>query len=297
MKSIPSKLLYYLIIKPISLLPFWMLYVYSDFFFLIIYRILGYRKKIVMENLTGSFPEKSPEELNRICTHFYSHFCDLIFESLKLFSASSKTLTKRMRLINPELPERFYKEGRSIVIVSGHYGNWEWAAIALPSHSSHKAIGIYLPLTNKYFNQKLVEKRGKSGLKLVPIRLVRKYLVANAKELWSYAFINDQSPSNPSRAYWIKFLNRDTATFTGAERYANEFNMPVLYAMIQKISRGHYTLEYKLVTEDPRSLPEQELTKRCSQINEEIIRAKPEYWLWTHRRWKHKKEDYVKVND
>lgn len=243
-----------------------------------------------MENLQGSFPEMSDTELAVICRKFYRHFCDLIVESLKLFSASSKTIEQRVRLVNPELPEKYYDQKKSLVLVTGHYGNWEWAAIALPSHSRHKAIGIYLPLTNSFFNKKLIEKRGNSGLKLVPIKLVRKQFVDHANELCSYAFVNDQSPSNPSRAYWVRFLNRDTAMFTGAERYAREFDLPVLYGVISKVARGRYAVEYKLVAEHPRDCEQGAITTECARINESMIRSQPEYWLWTHRRWKHKKE-------
>lgn len=297
MRSLPARLLYYMVIKPVSLLPFPVLYILSDFLFFVIYLVIGYRKRVVFENLQGSFPEKSNEELLTIQRKFYRHFCDLIVESLKLFSASGSMIEKRMRLINPELPQKFYKEGKSMIVVSGHYGNWEWAGIALPNHSHHKAIAIFLPLTSDFFNKKLIKKRGKTGLQLVPIRLVKKHLVLHKNELYSYSFINDQSPSNPARAYWVEFLKRQTAMFTGAELYAKEFNLPVLYAVIQKVRRGHYTFEYKLVAEHPSECPEKKITEDCARINEEIIRAQPEYWLWTHRRWKHKKENIFPVND
>ncbi len=290
MKSLPTRILYYGILKPTSLLPFRVLYVLSDVFFLLLFYIFPYRKKIVLENLRGSFPEKNETEIQSICKEFYRHFCDVVVETIKLFSASSETIGKRVQLVNLELLEKYYVQNKSLILVTGHYANWEWGALTLPSHCRHKAIGIYQPLTNKFFNEKLIETRGSSGITLMPVKLVAKYFEDHMDQLCCYGFINDQSPSNPDRGHWAKFLNRDTCMLTGAERYAKQYDYPVLYGMIRKHSRGKYSCEYRLVTDQPRLEPDGEITEMCSAINESIIRENPSYWLWTHRRWKHKKK-------
>ena len=289
MSNFFSAVLFYLIIRPISLLPFPILYGVSDFSFLILYYIFPYRKKIVMENLRGSFPEKSEAELNRICKAFYKHFCDLTVETIKLFTASRDSIQKRVKLINVELLESFYKQNKSLILATGHYANWEWPAITLPSHSHHFALGIYQPLSNKFFDNKLITTRSRFGMTLMPVKQVAKYFEDHYNQTCAYGFINDQSPSNPDRAYWGKFLNRDTAMLAGTERYARQYNFPVIYGEIKKISRGHYSIEYKLVSEFPKNEPEGVITQKCATINESIIRSQPEYWLWTHRRWKHKR--------
>src|SRR6185436_11586943 len=205
-----SFVLFYLVIIPVSLLPFPLLYVLSDFTFIVIYYFFPYRKKVVMRNLKKSFPEKSERELRIICKTFYGHFCDLIFESLKLFTANSKAILKRVELVNPELPETYYKKGKSLVMATGHYANWEWPAITLPYHSPHTGTGIYQKLSNKFFDKKLRQTRAAFGMKLMSTREVASFFEQHVNELCTYGFINDQSPSDPLKGHWMRFLNQDT---------------------------------------------------------------------------------------
>jgi KDO2-lipid IV(A) lauroyltransferase len=284
-----SALLYYLFIIPISLLPFPLMYAFSDFVFLIIFYLLPYRKKIVLKNLRQSFPEKNEEEIQRICKKFYRHFCDLIFESLKLFTVNQDVILKRMELANTDLLEKYYKEGKSLILVTGHYGNWEWPAITLPFHSSHTGTGIYQKLSNPFFDLKLRETRARFGMKLMSTREVAAFFEQHKNELCTYGFINDQSPSDPKKGHWMKWLNQDTCMFLGVEKYATQYNYPVLYGVITRKSRGRYRIEYKLVSENPATEKKFFITESCAIINEELIRSGPEFWLWTHRRWKHKK--------
>jgi KDO2-lipid IV(A) lauroyltransferase len=284
-----SALLYYGLIIPISLLPFWVLYRISDLMFLIIYYLLPYRKKLVLENLRRSFPEKQEKELLVIRRAFYRHFCDLVVESLKTFTASPAAIQKRVELINLELLERFYQEGKSVILATGHYANWEWPAITLPFHSSHTATGIYKKLSNRFFDDKLQRSRSRFGLKLMSTKEVQHFFVRHEKELCTYGFINDQSPSDPRRGHWIKFLNQDTCMLMGVEAYAVKYNLPVAYAVITKKKRGYYRYEYKLITDQPGATEKYTITEACARMNESIIRNTPAYWLWTHRRWKHKR--------
>ncbi len=286
-----SALLFYVIIIPISLLPFPLLYGVSDFTFILLYYVFPYRKKIVLQNLRNSFPDKSEAELKIIARKFYHHFCDLIFESLKIFTASEQSILKRVELVNPGLLEGYYNQGKSLVLATGHYANWEWPAVTLPFHSSHTGTGIYQKLTNKFFDQKLRQTRARFGMKLMSTKEVAAFFEEHVKELCTYGFINDQSPSDPKKGHWMKFLNQDTCLFLGVEKYAVKYNYPVLYGMITKVKRGHYRIEYKLVSDRPSESQPFEITEACSRINEQLIRTEPQYWLWTHRRWKHRKSD------
>lgn len=287
-----SALLYYLVLLPVSLLPFPLLYGLSDGLFILLWYLLPYRKKIVLQNLRNSFPEKSEREIRAIARDFYAHLCDLIVESLKTFTASPATIRKRVNLVNPELLEHYYKLNKSLILVTGHHANWEWPAITLPFHSSHTATGIYKQLSNPYFDLRLRRTRAKFGLKLMSTREVAEFFEAHQSDCCTYGFINDQSPSKPSKGYWTRFLNQDTCVLLGAENYAMKYDFPVLYGMITKTGRGKYRLEYKLISEHPATEPRFAITEACVRINESIIRSQPQYWLWSHRRWKHKKEDW-----
>jgi len=284
-----SAILFYLVIIPISWLPFPILYGISDFTFIVLYYIFPYRKKIVLQNLRNSFPEKSEAELKSISRKFYHHFCDLIFESLKIFTASERSILKRVELVNAELLEDYYRQGKSLILATGHYANWEWPAVTLPFHSSHTGTGIYQKLSNKFFDLKLRETRARFGMKLMSTKEVAVFFEEHKNDLCTYGFINDQSPSDPKKGHWIKFLNQDTCIFLGVEKYAVKYDYPVLYGMITKVKRGYYKMEYKLVSDHPSVSQPFEITETCARINEQLIRTEPQYWLWTHRRWKHSK--------
>lgn len=242
-----------------------------------------------MQNLRNAFPEKPDAELKAIRRKFYHHFCDLIFESLKIFTAGEKSILKRVKLVNPDLLEKYYKQGKSLVLATGHYANWEWPAVTLPFHSSHTGTGIYQKLSNKFFDFKLRQTRARFGMKLMSTKEVAAFFDAHQNELCTYGFINDQSPSDPKKGHWMKFLNQDTCLLLGVEKYATLYNYPVLYGVITKAKRGYYNIEYQLVSDQPAGTNPFEITEACSRINEKLIRTAPEYWLWTHRRWKHKK--------
>ncbi|MFM7217066.1 MAG: lysophospholipid acyltransferase family protein [Bacteroidota bacterium] len=284
-----SPLLYYLIIFPVSLLPFPLLYGLSDLLFIIFYHLVPYRKKLVLENLRRSFPEKTESELKKIRREFYRHFGDLIVESIKTFTASRKAIVARVELVNADLVESFYEKGKSVILVTGHYANWEWPALTLPFVSSHTATGIYKKLTDPFFDRLLQKSRSRFGLNLMSTREVQGFFKDHTDELCTYGFINDQSPSDPRRGHWMTFLNQDTCVLMGVETYARKYDLPVVYVDIRKASRGKYRLTYRLVTDAPLSTAEYRITEDCARINESIIREAPAYWLWTHRRWKHRR--------
>ncbi len=287
---IVNALLYYLVIIPISLLPFPLLYGFSDFLFVLFYYIIGYRKKIVLGNIQRSFPEKSHKEHMEICKKFYRHFCDLILESLKTFTISEKQVLKRVTCKNPEVIDKYYDRKQSVIIAGGHYNNWEIFAVAVNALIKHKAIGIYKPLTNTYFDKKMRDTRSKYGLYMISTKIVKQVFEEEANNLTATIFAIDQSPSNPKSAHWMKFLNQDTAVLFGTEKYAKEYNYPVVYGRINKEKRGHYNFELFDVTDQPASTAHGEITEKITRLLEKDIQHIPQYWLWSHRRWKHKPE-------
>jgi Kdo2-lipid IVA lauroyltransferase/acyltransferase len=284
-----SRILYYLILLPLSKLPLSALYYLSDLIFLLIYRIAGYRRKVVMQNLRNSFPAKSDIELNRIESAFYRHLCDIIIESIRMVSMSKAEAISRMRLKNPELLESYAGANQSVIIVAGHYNNWELAALALAPQSAHQIIGFYTQFTDRFVEQKLRESRGKFGILLVPTKEVSECFKTHENKLIAPLFGADQSPSNINNAHWVPFLHQETAVAGGTEYYAKKYNYPVLFGKIEKIKRGFYEFELTVLTDIPKDTLHGEISEMHTRHLETIIRQKPEFWLWTHRRWKRKR--------
>jgi len=283
-----SKILFYLIILPISILPYPVIYLLSDLLYFILFKIVGYRTEVVLKNIKNSFPEKDAKEQKAIMAKFYKHLCDLIVESIKGFTISEKQLRKRLIVTNPEVADQYANKGQGVIFVGGHINNWEICAQAVPFYSEHECIGIYKPLSNAFFDHKMKTTREKYGLKLVSMKQTKKSFDKGGKPK-AIIFGSDQSPSNPKRAYWLKFLNQDTGVLYGVEKYAKEYNWPVIYVTIYKTKRGHYEVEYKLITDTPLDTSYGEITTSFTKAIENDIIAHPQYWLWSHRRWKHKK--------
>ena len=274
----------------ITLLPMPILYVLSDFLYLILYYFLTYRRKVVAENLRNSFPEKSPEELKIIEKKFYRHLADLMIEILKLTHMSKAQSLRRMKITNAELLERLYDEGRDVVAVIGHYNNWEWLK-SLIFHTRFQTVSIYKPLQDKRFDNFLLDLRKREGMILTPMSMiVREILEARKADRRSiYSFITDQTPPKGDIKYWTKFLNQDTPVYLGVEKIASKYDMAVVFFNVKKIKRGYYQYTAELLFEHTAGLPEHIITEKHVRRLEEIICEKPEYWIWSHRRWKHKK--------
>lgn len=281
-----SYILYYLVILPVSLLPFSVLYILSDGLYFILYKIIGYRKKVVVGNLQKSFPQKPAKEIDLIASKFYKHLCDLVVESIKIFTISEEDVKKRMVIINPELIDKFYHQGKNVILAGGHYNNWELFAVAIDAPIKHKSVAIYKPLSSKFFDRIMRSTRGKYGLKMISTRSVKDFF-ENNKELVATIFAIDQSPSNPRTAHWMTFLNQETGVLYGAENYAKKYNQPVIFGHIHKLKRGYYNVDFSLLTETPESTQHGFITESLTRLIEEDIRKQPEYWLWSHKRWKH----------
>jgi KDO2-lipid IV(A) lauroyltransferase len=274
-----------------TLLPLRILFIFSDLIFLIMYYFPGYRRKVVAINLKNSFPEKSDKELKTIEKKFYHHLCDLFIETLKLAHISNKQQMKRMHLTNPELLDRFYEEGRDVVMVLGHYGNWEWLNI-LPKYTRLRNVPIYKPLQNKYFDRFMLNLRSKNDCDPTAMSNVIREIIRNRKinKRALYGFMTDQTPPRGEIRFWTNFLNQDTPVYLGAEKIALKYDMAIVFINIQKIKRGYYDLTAELLFEKTAGIHEQVITEAHVKRLGEIICEKPEFWLWSHRRWKHKRE-------
>lgn len=282
-----SKILFYLVILPISKLPFWMLYAISDFLYLVLYKIIGYRTKVVRKNLTNSFPEKSNKEISQLESKFYSHLCDLVVESLKAFSISLEDAKKRMKDRNIEVVNQYHEQGRQVVLVGGHYGNWELFAITIGATTKHDTIALYTPLKNEFINEKITKSRSKYGLGMLSIKEIKEKLNDINSGLYAIIFGADQSPRKSQRAYWVKFLNQETGVQFGTEKFAKEFNAVVIFTNIYKVKRGYYELQYDVITEQPNEEELGFISKTHTNMLEKVIQQQPEFWLWSHQRWKH----------
>ncbi len=273
-----------------SLIPFWVLYIYSDILFFFFFHVFGYRKKVVYANLKNSFPEKSKEEIHRIAKAFYTNLCDITFESIKGLSMSKKALLKRYKVLNADLLDPFFYQGQSLIALAGHYTNWEWGVLSFGFQFTHKSVGLYKPMSNTYIDNYAKKSRAAWGMHLVSIKETRQTFDEQHEKPALIFMVSDQSPSNLKKALWLKFLNQDTACLHGAEFYAKKYNFPLVFGDMQRIKRGYYTVEMTIIEENPSQTPEGEITKAYMNKLEEIIRAKPENWLWSHKRWKHKRK-------
>ncbi|MGI6224527.1 MAG: lysophospholipid acyltransferase family protein [Prevotella sp.] len=280
----------------VSLLPFRLLYVLSDIEYLLVYHVVHYRRGIVRRNLCTAFPEKGREEIKETERKFYHWFCDYFFEAVKLLSISDKELRRRFTIYNSEEVEQCFQEGQDVAAILGHYCNWEWLScvgIALPKE---RVMGlIYNPLHNKAFDYLFRRIRSSQPNAItVPKKNILRTLIGlrrdNRRSIFGY--ISDQAPKWQNIHLWLPFLHHDTPVFTGAERIMRKMNNAVFYVEMSRPRRGYYTCTYRLITRDPASLPEHEVTRRFFAMLEKTIEACPSYYLWSHDRWKRTHEEF-----
>jgi KDO2-lipid IV(A) lauroyltransferase len=275
----------------ITLLPLRVLYVFSDIIFLFLYYFPGYRRNVVFTNLRNALPEKEENELKLIEKKFYRHLSDLIVETLKMTHMSRRELRKRMVFENPELLTRLYSEGKDICGVLGHYNNWEWMNL-ITELSDYTFMCVYKPLKNKHFDRFLNSLRMKNGVVLSPMSMVIRDLYSYRKKgvLTLSAYLADQTPTKSEINYWTTFLGQDTPVFFGTEKIAAKFDMAVVFFNVRKVKRGYYSARMELLFENAGSAPENLITETHVKRLDGIIRENPEYWIWSHRRWKHRRE-------
>jgi KDO2-lipid IV(A) lauroyltransferase len=274
----------------ITLLPLPVLYVFSDFLYLVLYYVVSYRRKVVATNLKNSFPEKTDKELKIIEKKFYRHLSDILIETFKSTHMTRANQKKRFTYSNLDIIDKLREGKRDIIAIMGHYNNWEWPTL-LPYYLKYKTIIIYKPLQNKYFNRFINNHRSEHGIVLTPTsQVIREIINYRKKDINTLSvFISDQIPSKGDIKYWTTFLNQDTAVFTGAGKIASKYDMAVVFFHVQKVKRGYYNLNIELLFDHTEGLSEEVITEKHVRRLEEIIKEKPEYWIWSHRRWKHKK--------
>lgn len=271
-------------------LPFSVLYVISDLFFIVLYYVLRYRRKTVIRNLQKSYPDKNAKEIKAIEIKFYRYLCDLLLETLKTLVISKNTILKRCQLDNQALSlmQQYFNEQKSVLIVLGHYGNWEWAGNTFSLLCKQPLYVLYHPIKNKYFNNLIYNMRTRFGVRLIPMKDAYKEMIKNRNEINATAFIADQTPP-PENAYWTKFLNQDTPVYWGTELIAKKLNLPVLYFKVKRMRRGYYTIYAEELIKEPAQTYAGQISELHTRKLESDIHECPEIWLWSHKRWKHTK--------
>ena len=279
-----------------SCLPLGVHYFFSDVYYIVVYYIVRYRRKVVRTNLTKSFPEKELSEIIQIERKFYRYLCDLFVEMYRLWHMSEEEVRKRCVFTNPELLQKYFDQGRSVVGVLGHYGNWEWLT----------SYGVWMPHTIDFYtlyktlhdpvaDKMMRDIRSRFKAKPIPRQDLLRKIVENKREdrLFLTAFVGDQTPNWANLNFWMKFLNQDTPVLLGTEKIARKFNYPVISLRMRKIKRGYYEVDFIDLCAEPQLLEPGELTRMHTQMLEQFIREVPELWLWSHKKWKHTRQEAI----
>jgi KDO2-lipid IV(A) lauroyltransferase len=271
-----------------SLIPFPLLYILSNALATLLRKIIKYRLSTISDNLDHIFPAISPSEKNELTRKIYLNLADITLEGIKGFSMSKAQIKKRHKVLNPDLLHHAYDLNKSTMLVTGHYGNWEWGAFSASYFISQDVIGFFKPLTNEYINSYAIKKRAKSGTILADINETGSFYKKYHDKNCLFLMAADQSPTKPEYAIWTEFLGINTPCVHGIEKYVEKYNLAVIYCRITRTRRGYYDLELEWIT-SPSEKPKNygDTTKIFMQKLEEVIYDKPENWLWSHRRWKH----------
>ncbi len=276
----------------ISILPFPVFYFISDIVFIFVYYLIGYRKKTVTDNLQLVFPEKNLKEIAKIRKNFYHHMCDMFLEMIKSISISEAELKKRFIFKNPEKFKELKKLNKGIIVMCGHYASYEWMIALQVSGVDYQTYGIYKKIKNPYFDNLVKKIRSRFKSELIPTFEVSHKIpkIVKSGELGVYAMIADQSPKRATKAHWIHFMGERVPVFMGSEFLARRLDLAVVYLHVEKVKRGHYEATFKTITDFPNEEPEFNITQKYISFLEQQIKNDPQYYLWTHKRWKHKKK-------
>ncbi len=290
--------MYYIVygfLRLLSFIPLPVLYLLGDLLYVFLFYVVGYRRQVVMNNLTVAFSEKSEEERKKIMKAFYHNFCDTFMEMIKLFSWNEEEIKKRFSG-NIEVLNEWVGKDRNVQVVSGHYFNWEIANLGLGALSQMPFVVVYMPLRNKEVNKVVYELRGKTGTKLVSATDFQNQVRQYMKQQYALILVGDQNPGNPAKAYWTNFFTKPAPFPRGPEQGAKRNKTAIVYVDFYKVKRGYYEFHMELLTSDPNSFKEGELTRVIVDKIEDSIRQSPANYLWSHRRWKHEwKEEYRKM--
>lgn len=284
-------LIFVAFVQLFRLMPFRIAFVFSDIMYFFVYPVIGYRKKVVFTNLRNSLPGLTEKEYRRIARVFYRHLCDMMVESLKSFTMTEEQVVERYKYTRTSELDECYRQGRSAICVAGHFANWEWGGIASGKQLLHKPVGFYKPLTNKYVDRYMQKTRVQGRSALVSIMNTRQVFDTDWGEPAIFYMIADQSPTTARLAYWLTFLGQDTAVLHGPEKYARVKDMPVFFAWIMPVKRGFYTVDFIPLSMNPAGTKTGEITTLFMKKLEEQIKTDPAYYLWSHRRWKLKRDN------
>ncbi len=272
----------------ISILPFFLLFLFAELIYVLLFRMVRYRRSVMAINLSHTFPEKSDAEIRSLLHKSYTNLVDIIVEGIKAFAMTRRQVLKRHRTLNPELAREYLDKGQSVIIVTGHYNNWEWGSLSASAAIPHLVVAFYKPLSNRLVDTFIRWNRGRFGTVLASIGDTAVTFEKYHRKGVVFLMAADQNPSKTQHCHWIRFLGRDTVFLYGPEKYARKYGLPLIYADVQRVHRGTYTVELSLLTAHAADLPEGETTLLYARKLESVILARPENWLWSHRRWKHR---------
>ncbi|MCO5238171.1 MAG: lysophospholipid acyltransferase family protein [Chitinophagaceae bacterium] len=283
----------------VSFLPLWIIYRISDAISFLLYYVIGYRREVLMKNLSIAFPEKTEREKKRIIKKFYKNFADTFLEAIKLLSMSESSLRKRVQF-DPSIFKELFATGKSCQVHLGHNFNWEWVNVRVARELPYSFLVVYMPIGSKIIDRLFKYFREKTGSILLPATDMRNAMIPYRNQQYMMGLVADQNPGNPAKAYWVKFFGRWTPFVTGPEKNARANNVGVVFARFYKPRRGYYVVETKLAGLNPADMKEGELTLQYVRYLEEVIRKQPEVYLWSHNRWKWEMKDayeYLKIED
>jgi len=279
----------------VSLSPFWLLYLRSDFYFFMVYHVAHYRRKVVRKNLLRSFPEKDAKEIGRIEKRFYHHLCDQFVETCKLMSMSVDDVKRHVSVTNPELMSELEARRKSLFLAIPHSGNWEWLGKRMQTLSTHHPMAIYKKIKSPAFERFMLELRTSLPVEMVESNSALRSLAQRTDKLDQVMILADQSSFGNPSDYWNEFLHQETCWFTGLERMAKYLDYAVVFVDMKRLRRGHYELTFHLITDDPKSTQKGYIMEQYAHHIERFIHEQPDNWLWSHRRWKHQRNQIVAV--
>ena len=282
------QIIYNLFIFPLSFLPLRFLHILGGGVYFILYYVIRYRKKVIASNLRNSFPQIGETEIQKTIREFYHRFSEIIMEMVKMLTISRKEVNHRISFINTELINRYFEEGRNVVAVVGHFGNWELGGYGLNQVCRHKILAVYKSMSSGFFDRLIYRFRSRFGTIPVEMGMIARQLMKPENEPWMSVFIADQSPLLVEHSEWVNFLGQKSAVYSGSAKIAVRFNAPVVFCRMQRLRRGYYCVEFIQLHENPARTTVSEITRLHTELLEKIIREDPAGWLWTHKRWKRK---------
>ncbi|MBK8563225.1 MAG: lysophospholipid acyltransferase family protein [Saprospiraceae bacterium] len=275
-----------MVVKSFAIVPFGWLYLLSDWLSFVLNKIVGYRKKVILQNLHNAFPEKKDGEISVLATTYYNHLADLLLESIKGLTMNKAQLQHRFVYRNPEIFTPLFENGESAILLGSHFGNWEWGVLSFPLSVNHEVLGTYKPLKNRYLDGYLNSLRKQWGLHLTSMSQAGRAVIQQKGKPTIFVLIADQTPADIKNAHWVNFLNQDTPFLHGMDKLARQMGYPVFYFEIERVSQGRYEVFFSPLCEAKEALAEGEVTRRFAAVLEQTIQKNPANWLWSHRRWK-----------